>query len=70
MMLPMRYRLMTEKIRRTSEEMARTLYERVAPLRAEFARTEEPVPFAEREKLQYVPLAEGDVWSRTLFDCA
>ena len=70
MMLPMRYRLMTEKIRRTSEEMARTLYERVAPLRAEFARTEEPVPFAEREKLQYVPVAEGDVWSRTLFDCA
>ena len=40
-----------------------------APLRAEVAVTKEPVPWADRLKLKYRPIAKGERWGGA-FDCA
>lgn len=44
--------------------------EQLSLLHAEYARTEEPVPYEEREKLKYLPIAVGEQWSERVFDCA
>lgn len=45
------------------------MYERIAPLSCEVMKTPEPVPFDEKDGVEYIKLNAGDVWSDTVFDC-
>lgn len=69
-MEPFRMRLMLEKIGKAADEMASGVYSEVARLSAEYAVTPEPVPFSEKDKLQYRTIAVGETWSERVWDCA
>ena len=45
-------------------------HEKLMDLEAAFAYSEEPVPFAQIEKLTFEPIAIGGVWARENFACA
>lgn len=68
-MKPCMDRLINDKIQRAVNILKGGIYRRVAELQAEFAVTEEPVPFSERLSLRYSPIREGDQWSSALWDC-
>lgn len=61
--------MMKSKIDMTPDLLRADIYVRLAELNAEYARTEEPVPFSERLKLGYTPIREGEQWSDRLWDC-
>ncbi len=63
-------RMLYEKLHRAAEAIASGIYKKAAPLAAVYALSPEPVPFALRETLSYRPIAEGEVWSERLWDCA
>lgn len=63
-------RLLQEKVRAAACLLKNGVYVRGEPMRAEYALTEEPVPYKNRLSLSYCPVAEGDVWSERVFDCA
>lgn len=69
-MNPMRMRLMLEKIDKASEEIKSGVYKEAAVLSAEFALSEEPVPFDRKETLSYKAVSVGDTWSERVWDCA
>ena len=51
-----------KRIEKFLEQIDADIYPEAVPLTARFARSSEPVPFQDREKLQYSPIQEGDVW--------
>ena len=69
-MEPARMKLMLEKIRFAEKEIKSGIYKEIQRLSAEYALTEEPVRFEDRERLEYRPISVGDAWSDRLFDCA
>lgn len=69
-MEPFRMRLMKEKIAKAADEMSSGIYSEIARLHAEYAVTSEPIPFSEKEKLQYSAIAVGETWSEKVWDCA
>ena len=67
---PAKLRLLYEKLATASDEIASGIYKKVAPLKAVYALSSEPVPFAQRTALSYRPIEEGQVWSERVWDCA
>ena len=57
------------RIEQTIERIAAARYESSHPLKLEYSRTAEPVPFSEIRKHMFKPLALDRVWGR-FFDCA
>jgi alpha-mannosidase len=47
----------------------RTIYTKVADLRAEIVRSPEPIPFGELDRSAFAPLKPGTAWGK-IFDCA
>ena len=45
-------------------------YTRVGTLNAEFAHSAEPVPFEEKDSLEYTPIRVGQVWSEVCYGSA
>ncbi len=69
-MKPFTDKLINEKIRRAFGVIKDGVYRKVADLSAEYAVTEEPVPFSERLSLSYRPIREGERWCNNgLWDC-
>lgn len=63
-------KLKKEKINRASGVLKEGIYRTAAGLKAEYAVTEEPVPYAKRLSLKYNPIREGEKWSKNgLWDC-
>lgn len=67
---PFRIKLLMEKLYRAADEMHAGLYREISRLHADVAVTPEPVPYSEREKLEYKRLEVGQTWSERLWDCA
>ncbi len=57
-----------ERIREVHRRLEKELVLDWDPLKAVCAVTPEPVPYAERESLEYRPVSEGDVWGHE-WDC-
>ena len=57
------------RIREAAGRLTKEIAAVRAPLRAEVAVTKEPVPWADRLKLKYRPIAKGERWG-SAFDCA
>ena len=57
------------RIREAAGRLTKEIAAVRAPLRAEVAVTKEPVPWADRLKLRYRPIAKGERWGGA-FDCA
>ena len=57
------------RINQTIERIAAARYESPQPLKLEYFRTEEPVPFSEIGRHEFRPLSLNEVWGR-YFDCA
>ncbi len=53
------------RIERFYATLLQALYRRTYPLEAEFARSADPVPPDQRNKLTYLPIMEGERWGRS-----
>lgn len=51
-------------------DLSELCYEKVMDLKASFAYSDEPIPFAQVKTLQFTPIAIGDVWAKKNFACA
>lgn len=69
-MKPLMDKLRKEKIERAAGFLREGIYRRLSGLEMEYARTDEPVAFAERLKYEYRPIREGERWAEKLWDCA
>ncbi|MDE6398871.1 MAG: alpha-mannosidase, partial [Clostridiales bacterium] len=63
-------RLLKEKLQRGADTLKRGIYRKINTLRLSYAVTREPVAFADRLRLAYVDIREGEVWSKNVWDCA
>ena len=45
-------------------------YTKICDLDVRYALSEEPVPFAQKDKLSYRPIKVGEIWSDHIFQCA
>ncbi|MCL2629950.1 MAG: glycosyl hydrolase-related protein [Firmicutes bacterium] len=57
---------LTQKLRPVESRM----YQKIGTLKAEFAYTDEPVLYEERESLKFSPIKAGDKWSTKQYGCA
>ncbi|MCL2107050.1 MAG: hypothetical protein FWH26_08360, partial [Oscillospiraceae bacterium] len=57
-------------MQRNIYKLIQNAYEEIAGLSCELWRTEEPVPFAERETGEHMTVKKGDRWSFKRFSCA
>jgi alpha-mannosidase len=55
----------TKRIKNFAELLSRRVLGERIPLVAEHSRTQQAVPYAERTKLEYRPITEGEEWGRT-----
>lgn len=62
--------MLKEKIASAADILRGGIYTRAGALQAEYALSEEPVPFSKRLSLSYKPIREGEQWSHRLWDCA
>ncbi len=62
---PYQWPLHRTRIRQFRERVEARILADWVPLQARFARTVDPVPFAERQALAYQPIEEGAVWGTT-----
>ncbi len=69
-MKPTMERLRQEKLHFSKYILKDGIYGDVMPLNLSYARTDEPVPFAERFSLTYKTIPEGEEWSGRVWDCA
>lgn len=69
-MKPATDRLIKDKVRRGADVIRRGIYTRAGDLKMRFALTDEPVAFADRLKLEYAQISEGEKWGRKVWDCA
>ena len=69
-MEPMRMKLLLQKLKFAANEMKAGIYTHLCDLDCEYATSDEPVPYAERLTLEYRPIKVGEIWSKTLFECA
>ena len=53
-----------KRIDRLIERMGRAIVEDTLPFQAFFAWSKSPVPFSDRESLDFRPIAEGDRWGK------
>ncbi|MBD5631638.1 MAG: alpha-mannosidase [Clostridia bacterium] len=68
-MKPYMDKLIKEKLQCAKCVLRDFMYSRVAGLEMSYAVTNEPVAFSERLKLDYKPIAEGELWSSKVWDC-
>ena len=57
-----------DRLNEILRRLPREIMAETVPFKAEFAVTPEPTPFAQRMKLAYKPIKEGDTWGKT-WDC-
>ena len=69
-MKPATDRLIKDKVRRGADVIRSGIYTRAGDLKMRFALTDEPVAFADRLKLEYAQISEGEKWGRKVWDCA
>ena len=58
------FKLFKERVARLSANCIEEIYPESIVLQAEYACTENPVPFRDRLKLTYRPIREGEVWGK------
>ncbi|MBU0983508.1 MAG: alpha-mannosidase 2c1, partial [candidate division Zixibacteria bacterium] len=57
--------LLITRIERFADRIARSILGQVVTFNAEYAVSEEPVPFADRQGGAFRPISEGETWGRT-----
>ena len=58
------FKIFRNRVAVLSEKTYELIYPESIALKAEYARTAEPVPFRDRLKLKYRPVTEGEVWGK------